>query len=156
MMPATRPDQDELSRLVERARAGDAGALDGVVRAIQDDVYNLSVRMLWHPADAEDASQEILLKVVTHLATFRGDSAFRTWVFRIATNHLLGVRRSLVEREELTFRRFGAQLAEGLSEPPASPASDPQQALLVEEVKIGCTQGMLLCLDREHRLAYGA
>lgn len=145
---------NDLDRLVDRARQGDAQALDDVVRAIQDDVYNLAVRMLWHPADAEDATQEILLKVVTHLATFRGDSAFHTWVFRIATNHLLTVRRSRAEREELTFAEFGAQLAEGLSEPPASAAGDPDQALLVEEIKIGCTQGMLLCLEREDRIAY--
>ena len=153
-MAAPPPHPDELSGLVERARAGDAGALDALIRAVEGDVYNLSVRMLWHPAEPQDASQEILLKVVTHLANFRGESAFRTWVFRVATNYLLSVRRSRAEREELTFARFGEQLAEGLSEPPASAASDPDQALLVDEVKIGCTQGMLLCLDRGHRLAY--
>jgi RNA polymerase sigma factor (sigma-70 family) len=144
----------ELHALVERARQGDGAALERVVRAVKDDVYGLAVRMLWHPEDAEDATQEILLKVVTRLATFRGESAFRTWVFRVAANHLLTARQSRVEREALTFERFGEQLAEGLSEAPAPPSSDPDQALLELEVKIGCTQGMLLCLDRDHRVAY--
>ena len=143
-----------LEELVERARSGDARALEDVVRAVKDDVFGLAVRMLWHPEDAEDATQEILMKVVTHLATWRGESAFRTWVYRVATNHLLNTRKSRVERGELTFSAFGAELAEHLSDPPAPVADGPEQRLLEEEVKIGCTQGMLLCLDREHRVAY--
>lgn len=140
--------------LVAQAVAGDGPALEAIVCAIQDDVFNLAVRMLWSPDDAADASQEILMKVVTHLSTFRGDSAFQSWVYRIALNHLLNVRKSRVEREEFTFAAFGNQLAEGLAEPPASSACEPDQALLEEEVKIGCTQGMLLCLSREDRIAY--
>lgn len=137
--------------LLERARAGDRDALEGVVRAIQDDVYGMAIRMLWHPQDAEDASQEILVKVITHLGTFRGESSFRTWVCRIATNHLLNVRKSRVEQLELTFSAFAADLQEGLADPSGGM---PDQSLLEEEVKIGCTQAMLLCLDRELRMAY--
>jgi RNA polymerase sigma factor (sigma-70 family) len=137
--------------LLERARAGDRDALEDIVRAIQDDVYGLAIRMLWHPQDAEDASQEILVKVITHLGTFRGESSFRTWVCRIATNHLLYFRKSRVERAEMTFSAFAQDLQEGLADPPAG---RPDQRLLEEEVKIGCTQAMLLCLDRDHRMAY--
>jgi RNA polymerase sigma factor (sigma-70 family) len=144
----------ELARLVESAREGDGRALEQLVLAIKDAVFGLAVRMLWHPDDAEDATQEILMKVVTHLGTFRGESAFRTWVYRIATNHLLNVRQSRVERERITFAAFGEQLGSGLTDPPASAVSDADQALLVEEVKIGCTTGMLLCLDRDDRVAY--
>ncbi|MGH7702529.1 MAG: RNA polymerase sigma factor, partial [Gemmatimonadales bacterium] len=148
------PDRSgALDSVVVRAREGDGAALETLVRAIKDDVYGLAIRMLWHPEDAEDATQEILLKVVTHLGSFRGESAFRTWVYRIATNHLLGIRKSRVEREELSFEVFADQLAAGLSGALEVPP-DADQALLEEEVKIGCTQGMLLCLDREHRLAY--
>lgn len=143
-----------LETLVEQATAGNTAALEEILRAVQGDVYNLAVRMLWCPEDAADATQEILMKVVTHLATFRAQSSLRTWVYRIATNHLLNVRKSRVEREEINFSAFATQLATGLTDPPASASSDPDQALLVEEVKIGCTQGMLLCLDREHRVAY--
>ena len=150
----TQRKDHSLEELVRRASAGDAPALDGVIRAIGDDVYGLALRMLWHPEDAEDASQEILMKVVSHLSTFRGESAFLTWVYRVATNHLLGIRQSRVEREQLTFTDFGDQLSRGLGEALAAPASDPDLTLLEEEVKIGCTQAMLLCLDRDHRVAY--
>ncbi len=148
------PDVRDLEALVTRAREGEAPALEELVTAVRDEVYNLAVRMLWHPEDAEDATQEILLKVVTKLSTFRGLSSFRTWVFRIAANHLLNIRRSRAEREELSFEAFGRDLSDR-SGPVSSPAGDAaDQALLVEEVKVGCTQGMLLCLDREQRLAY--
>ena len=68
--------EPSLEVLVERAKAGDGAALEAVVRAIQDRVYNLAIRMLWHPADAEDATQEILIRVITNLGSFRGESAF--------------------------------------------------------------------------------
>jgi RNA polymerase sigma factor (sigma-70 family) len=154
MTRAPEDDGRELDRLIERSRAGDGRAVEQLVIAIKDDVFGIAVRMLWHPEDAEDATQEILMKVVTHLGTFRGESAFGTWVYRIATNHLLTIRQSRVEREGITFAAFGEQLASGWSEPPASAASDADQALLEEEVKIGCTTGMLLCLDRDDRIAY--
>lgn len=139
-------------RIVDAARNGDSAALEHVVRAIKDDVYALAIRMLWHPSDAEDATQEILIRVVTHLGSFRGDAAFGTWVYRIAANHLLTTRRRRAERAALSFDAFAADLAEGLDT--AYDAPDVDEGLLAEEVKIGCTQGMLLCLDREHRLAY--
>lgn len=144
----------DLESLVTRAQSGDREAVEDIVRAIGDDVYGLAMRMLWHPADAEDASQEILVKVITNLGSFRGESRFTTWVYRIAANHLLSTRKRRAEQERLTFRRFGEQLAEGLSDAVFQTPSDVEEGLLVEEVKIGCTQGMLLCLDREHRLIY--
>ena len=77
---------------VARARAGDRAALESVVRAIQKDVQGLALRFLWHPQDAEDAAQEILVRVVTGLGGFRGESGFRTWVYRVACNTLLSLR----------------------------------------------------------------
>ncbi len=65
-----------LEDLVAQAKAGGREALEAVLEAIQDDVYGLALRMLWHPEDAADASQEILVKVVTHLASFRGDPKY--------------------------------------------------------------------------------
>jgi RNA polymerase sigma factor (sigma-70 family) len=143
----------DVDRLVQRALRGDRSALEALLGGVRDDVYNLAVRMLWHPADAEDATQEVLLTVVTHLSGFRREASLRTWVLRIAANHLLRTRKRRAERERLTFPIFGAQLAEGLDEP-AAVGAEVDETLLVEEVKIGCTQAMLLCLDRDHRLAY--
>ena len=77
-------DNQELAVLIKQATAGDKAALETVLSAVQDLVFNLSLRMLGTFHDAEDASQDILLKVMTHLSSYKGESAFTTWVFRIA------------------------------------------------------------------------
>src|SRR5262249_31743963 len=103
-------------------------------------------------ADAEDAAQEILVKVVTRLSTFRGESAFTTWVHRIAANHLLDARVERNKRAAMSFEALEGMIDSGLPAP--GPAEEPAQAVLPEEVRITCTQAMLLCRDPDHRIAY--
>jgi len=142
-----------LEGLARRAREGDREALESLVSAIQDRVYGLALRMLWHPEDARDAAQDILIRIVTRLSTFRGASSFSTWAYRVAANYLLTARKSRLEERNYTFQRFGDELDEGLSDD-AAPEASGETALLLEEIKVGCTLAMLTCLDRPHRLAY--
>src|SRR5215467_3029769 len=137
------------NELVERAKTGDKSALNELVRSVQDRVYALCMRMLANPADAEEAAQEILVKVVTHLSTFRGESAFTTWVHRIAANHLVDARTERNKRAAMSFEALAGMIDAGLSAPEAatSPGDDAQTRVLAEEVRITCTQAMLLCLD---------
>lgn len=137
--------------VVLAAQSGDAVALEQLVMSVRDRVYRLSLRMTACPADAEDATQEILIRVITRLSTFRGQAAFSTWVHRIAVNHLLDRAKSVVERMEMTFDVFAADLLDGLA---SSPSTSPDAALLEREVQLACTHAMLTCLDREHRVAY--
>src|SRR5215210_7595490 len=95
-----------LEDLGRRALDGDRDALDALVRALQGDIYRLAQRMLWNREDAEDATQDILVRVVTRLAQFDGRSWIKTWVYRIAVNYLLDVKKSSVERLHLSFERF--------------------------------------------------
>jgi len=134
-----------------RAIEGDREALDDLVRALQGDIYGLALRMLWNRQDAEDATQEILTRVVTRLSQFDFRSKLKTWAYRVAVNYILDVKKSPVERMNLNFDRFGEDLADGLS---TDGPLEAERSLLVEEVKVGCTLGMLQCLDRPHRLAY--
>src|SRR5262249_13365317 len=143
-----------LEALVARARDGERSSLEALVARIQDKVYGLALRMLWHPEDARDATQDILIRVVTGLTGFRGDSAFSTWVYRVAANPRNGARAGRLEAQRLTFEAFGDDLDTGLAEAPLVVGRPVEEALLLEEVKIGCTLGMLSCLDRPHRLAY--
>jgi RNA polymerase sigma factor (sigma-70 family) len=150
--PGSGPVDEEL---VFQAQAGDKDALEQLVRRHQPWVFNIALRMVWHRAVAEDATQEILIKVVTKLSTFRGQSKFRTWLYRIAVNHLLNVRKSEFEEPSITFTDMGRALDEtpdfDLPDPRSVPVELP---LLVEEARIGCMTGMLVCLDRRQRLAF--
>lgn len=83
-----KPDPKDLESLVEQARSGIRYALEELVRTIQDQVFGLSMRMLGHRPHAEDATQEILVKVITHLDSFRAESRFTAWVYAVAANHL--------------------------------------------------------------------
>jgi RNA polymerase sigma factor (sigma-70 family) len=156
--PATTPiesdDEGQDGALVERAKSGSTEALEALLRRHQAFIFNLAVRMLYCPQDAEDASQEILIKVVTKLSTFEGRSRFRTWLYRIATNHLLNMKRGRYERET-TFSDYGR----ALEQTPELDVPDRRELpvdvkILLDEARIGCTSGMLLCLDRQQRLAY--
>jgi RNA polymerase sigma factor (sigma-70 family) len=144
-------DAPTLEGLARQAVDGDRDAVATIVRELQANVYALALRVLWHPQDAEDATQEILVRVVTRLAQFDFRSQLRTWAYRVATNYLLDVKKSCVERQRLSFTSFAEDLADGLS---ADGPLDHERSVLTEEVKLGCTLGMLQCLDRPHRVAY--
>jgi RNA polymerase sigma factor (sigma-70 family) len=140
----------EENELAERARLGDREALDTLLGKVEDLVFNLAIRMLGNPAEAEDMSQEILMRVVNGLASFRGESAFRTWVYRVASNHLLSAKKRLAEERFDSFDAMGAYLDGGI----ASSEAPLDHQVLVNEAKLRCTSAMLLCLDRDHRLAF--
>jgi len=84
--------------LARRARAGDAPAFDALVNRYQERVYRLSRRLTGNRADAEDALQDTFLQVFRRLSTFRGESRFSTWLYRIATNTALMACRSRARR----------------------------------------------------------
>ncbi|APR79603.1 RNA polymerase sigma-54 factor RpoN [Minicystis rosea] len=143
---------DPLSSLALLAASGDRAAVEGLVRGLQGPLYRLALRMLGRTEPARDATQEILVLVVTHLSTFRGESSVKTWAFTIATRHLMRARARV--------RRF---TFEGLEEDDlGKPANeiDPESLahaearLLEEETFVGCTQAMLQALEPEARIAF--
>src|SRR5262249_52681304 len=109
--------------------------------------------MVFHLQDAEEVTQEVLVKVITKLSTFKGESKFRTWLYRITANHVLNMKRRSAEARVTTFADYGAAINRtpdlDLPDRKSVPVELP---VLVEEAKTGCTMGMLLCLDRKQRL----
>lgn len=159
-MNAQQPPHAELlsaadPQLIDWARQGSSKALEVLLARQQFWIFNLAFYMLHRREDAEDATQEILVKVATRLSSFQGKSAFRTWVRKIAVNHILDTMPS---RPEKVVTGFDCYL-EYLENAPNSDilgerGSSPETLLLVEEARISCTLGMLLCLDRQQRLAF--
>src|SRR5580692_1313091 len=99
-----------LEGIVRRAQVDEREALDQLVTVLQRDVYGLAFRMLHNREDAEDATQEILIRVVTRLAQFDFRSKVRTWVYRIAVNYILDMKKSAAERLHLRFKNLTSGL----------------------------------------------
>ena len=147
--------------VLQAATGGDLAALDTILLAIQPGVFNLAVRMLGNREDAADATQEILLKVVTHLGSFRADAAFTTWVYQVARNHLLTAATRSKESPEVSLEGIAERLQQGLDfaaslgDPEGTARSlTPEDKLEARQVALGCTQNMLMALDRDQRLVY--
>ncbi|MBF6288684.1 RNA polymerase sigma factor [Nocardia cyriacigeorgica] len=146
----TAPEPSEVA-LVAQAVDGNPDAVARILRDLQDPIYRLALRMTGRPADAEDATQEILLRVFTRLAMWRGEAKLLTWAYRIGVNHLLNQRRrSPQEAAQLSLDAFGDKLTEDL----ATDYPGPDAELLATEVRLQCSQAMLQCLSREERVAF--
>ncbi len=143
--------------LVTRAKAGDRERLELLLTRHLPWIFNLSLRMLHRYADAEDATQEILLKTIKALPGFRGEAKFRTWLYRIAFNHLLSVKKPKWAASD-AICSF-AQTSGGLRQVPDLDPPDPRTVpvpieILVEETGNNCMIGTLLCLDGRQRLVF--
>ncbi|MEH6450550.1 MAG: RNA polymerase sigma factor [Oleispira sp.] len=143
----------DINALVKAAINGNKTALEGVTAVIQDNVYHLSLRMLANPDDAKDATQDILIKIITKLSSFRFDSHFNTWVYRIATNHLISEKKILQRDPGLNFDIYKMDLEQDLQDP-AGLADNPDYQAMLNQLRISCTMAMLLCLNSSHRIAY--
>lgn len=144
--------EQTLNELAILAQSGNLAAVEQLLSKCQHRVYAICRRMLPQPADAEDASQEVLIKIVTALSTFRADSDFMTWAHRITVNHVLSLLRAdrSVSRD---FASMAKNLATGLrfGAKQTAPAADEQ--VLAYEVFVACAQAMLHCLEGTQRLA---
>jgi len=94
---------EQETNLVDRARLGDQSALTELVEPLRQPLFAYVYRMVTHRADAEDLMQEVLVRVIENLRTYRGQARFKTWMFGIATHacldHLRGKKRWRVEAQ---------------------------------------------------------
>jgi len=143
------------AKLVELAAKGDRSALEELITRHQAWIYNIARRMVVLPDDAEDVTQEILIKLVTHLSTFKNQCAFRTWLYRMVANHVVDMRRSRAEKMLKSFSEFGKAIDRTPDMPLPKSSEMPTDAkVIVDETRLSCLTAMLLCLDRPHRLAF--
>jgi len=144
---------DEDRDLVDRARAGDAGAFETLVRRYQGWVFTLALRMLGDRVEAEDVAQEVFLKAYRGLRGFKGASRFSTWLYAIASHHCLSHLKTQRRRPAAAGRtRRGAEgddpvAAERL--PDGAPGAD---ALLERADVARIVQAEMACLTEGHRL----
>ncbi len=140
--------------LINSSLKGDKNALEQLIKKHQPYVYNISWKMVQNPVDAQDVTQEVLIKAMTKLSQFEGRSKFRTWLYRIAVNHFLQMKKQTRETViNESFEAFGERLA-SLRDVDLSEMEQEERKEEIREMNLGCMSGMLLCLTREQRLVY--
>ena len=139
--------------LVRLGTKGDKKALQNLIVRHQLFVYNLALKMTNNTQDAEDLTQEVFIKAITSLSKFEGKSNFRTWLYRITVNHFLNSKKRKSEYSIVDFESY----FNSIDNMPSSDLNEQEENELketIEELRINCTTGMLMCLSRDQRMVY--
>lgn len=147
-------DTVQVNHLVALAVGGNRTALEDLLQMVEPFVFNLSLRMLGNVADAQDATQEILIRIMTHLSGFRRESSYTTWVYRIATNYLLNYKKGMFSQSRFSFAQYGNDIAAGTFANTKALLDGVEEKELAEELKLSCTNVMLQCLDAQSRCIF--
>ena len=139
--------------LVQKSLEGDRNALNQLIKIHEPFIYNVAWKYTNNPEEAKDLTQEVLIKVVTKLSTFKGNSAFKTWVYRIVVNQFLQTKRRPMEDRWVSFDDFSEEL-NAIPSPDVSPEEEIEHELRTKTARTRCMSGMLMCLTREQRLLY--
>lgn len=142
-------DKQISEALIEKVLDHQPQAVNELIAQLQTSIFNLALRMLGNIADAEDATQEILLLVLEKLPAFRGESALTTWVYRVAVNRLIDEKRSMFAQHPLSFEAYAQDIQAYQQE-----SQREDRVILARELKLSCTNVMLQCLKPQDRCIF--
>ncbi|WP_448909768.1 RNA polymerase sigma factor [Holdemania massiliensis] len=142
-------DKQITEALIEKVLDHQPQAVNELIAQLQTSIFNLALRMLGNIADAEDATQEILLLVLEKLPAFRGESALTTWVYRVAVNRLIDEKRSMFAQHPLSFEAYAQDIQAYQQE-----SQREDRVILARELKLSCTNVMLQCLKPQDRCIF--
>ncbi len=129
--------------VIRRVQRGDANAFEYLVAAYEKNVYNLALRMTGSPEDAEDMAQEAFLKAYSSLGSFRGDSKFSVWLYRIVSNVCLDFLRKQKKTQSFSLSMEDDDGEEAELELPdlsSLPEEELEKKLTREAVRRGLAQ----------------
>jgi len=136
--------------LLDRARAGDENAFAQLVRDNEKKIYHLALRMTGNPEDAMDLSQEAFLNAWRGLKFFKGDSAFSTWLYRLASNACIDFLRRERRRQDVTVPMPEREEGERVELP--DPGPGPEEALERQERRRALEEGMAQLSDKHRQV----
>jgi len=145
--------QKEDKQLINEALGGSKTALELLLKRHYSFIYNVALRFVLSPQDAEDLTQEVVIKVITKLSTFKKEANFQTWLYRIVFNHFLNSKRRNMENAIASFEEYGNEL-DNIPLQELTKEEEITHKEMIEDTKLGCMTGMLICLERNQRLVY--
>lgn len=145
--------EDEHINLFNKSLQGDKKSLNQLITLHEPFIYNVAWKYTNNQEEAKDLTQEVLIKVITNLSSFKGKSSFRTWVYRIVVNQFMQTKRRPMESRWESFDDFANEL-NALPNPELSAEEEIAQEFRTKTARTRCMSGMLMCLTREQRLMY--
>ena len=139
--------------LIEQANGGNKDALSELIVTHEPFIYNVAWKFTGDKDKASGLTQEVLIKVITKLSTFKGGSSLRTWLYRIVFNEFMQTKRRPMEGQWENFDDFANKL-NAIPSPDISADEEEEQIYRTKTARVRCMSGMLMCLTREQRLIY--
>ena len=139
-------------KLIKKAINGDAGAFESLIVPYEKKVYNIALQMFKNEHDAYDASQEVLIKVYRNLSKFKFESAFSTWLHRLAMNTCIDEYRK--RKRHITHTTSMDQQGD-YSDAPLRQFKDPNRSpeeLLLQQEVVGEVRQAMDCLKAEQKM----
>lgn len=137
-------------KIIEKVLGGDANAFEELVLKYEKTVYNLALRMVGDRDDASDMTQETFIKAYGSLSSFRGDSKFSVWIYRIATNVCLDFLRSKSRKQQVSLTVSDDDEDAQLDIP--DPSSAPEQQLMQKMSMQSVEEGLKSLPDKQRQI----
>ena len=132
--------REQEATIIKQVLEGDVNAFEGLVKEYEKNVYNLALRMTGDPEDAADMAQDAFIKAYNSLGSFRGDSKFSVWLYRIVSNLCLDFLRSRKRRPTVSLsveNDEGEDMEFEIADESQSPETLLEQKLTREAVRCG-------------------
>lgn len=138
-------------KIIEKVLGGDANAFEELVLKYEKTVYNLALRMVGDRDDASDMTQETFIKAYGSLSSFRGDSKFSVWIYRIATNVCLDFLRSKSRKQQVSLTVSDNDDEDAQLDIP-DPKADPEQQLIKKISMQSVEEGLKTLPDKQRQI----
>lgn len=138
-------------KIIEKVLGGDANAFEELVLKYEKTVYNLALRMVGDRDDAFDMTQEAFIKAYGSLSSFRGDSKFSVWIYRIATNVCLDFLRSKSRKQQVSLTVSDDDDEDAQLDIP-DPKADPEQQLIKKISMQSVEEGLKTLPDKQRQI----
>ena len=135
-------DRDEERRIIAQVCAGDTNAFEALVVAYQKQVYNLALRTVGNEEDAADMTHEVFLRAYRALGTFRGESKFSVWLYRLTTNVCIDFLRSRRRHPTVSLTASEDDDEQPQFDLPADESVGPEQQLTRSEMRRSVARGL--------------
>ncbi len=144
----------KLPEIVSHAKEGKQEALGQLVQMVQDKIFNISLYYTGDLSQAEDATQEILIKVIEKLESLKEPDRFENWSYTIAYNYLKNLKRGSGNYNHISFELMEADSSSHHAREFQEPTEHEEIRELAYELKISCTIAMLMCLTEDERIVF--